>query len=365
MKSKIKLALLATLSMFALGSQAKEELTLAPATINQLTGLTANDFLGYQQCGFIEAKADILSKEAVEKSGTNPWAEIANKEGQLFPSSAMFDNATALRVVYTTNLPNAALQMKELFPEEYGLVSLRAKGFPSIVDKLSRKWADGRLKDTSILASSKSIGDGIATRILLQDATQSGVEKFVKRLVQNIASGELVALELENYSGPGGYPYLNDEQIDRIKAAVQSQGYEIKIAEQVKERPNGYTAIHMHVLYPGNLVGEVQIKSEGVSSVSSGFGHMFYDLMMEKQAVPDWFNAEVGDLVRGWSEGSAEYAALEEYFNAHYIYQRRLEIGMKAQRPSLPLALQKHSKLDFDHLASVYAEHNCPAHVNP
>ena len=131
---------------------------------------------------------------------------------------------------------------------DIGTVSARSKGADSIFSKIRNQQIYKLKADIPFLKEEahQYVGDTQGVRINLnnienpttnnvEELSNQQVEKLVQNLAKEIKAGNIIVVELENYSGPNGIPYFSKEAVDTIRDAYE-EFYQNAYQEALKGR---------------------------------------------------------------------------------------------------------------------------------
>lgn len=244
-------------------------------------------------------------------------------------------------------------------------VQARAKGFESIYDKITRKVLKGD-KVSNLDEAKLKIGDLVGTRYILDDISQSEIDKLVKNLCDSIRAGDAVVTEIHNYS-KNSKKYLSEKNIIDIREACVKAGIEVKILDTEQTSASGYAAAQMNIQYRDKITGklgekgELQIRGRLMDKYAE-IEHILHDTRQGKNlgknhpVLEEHFepvNIAVNKLKRNGLD-----EVLDDYILECYQYINKYEHGEIEEEfmlPKFPETLKEYEILSFENLEKIDA----------
>ncbi len=190
-----------------------------------------------------------------------------------------------------------------------------------------------------------SLGDLVGARIVLKDA--KSCDGIVDKFAEMARRGYLKITELENYSPTLQYGYASQKALSKLAA-------DCKLTEPFnKTNPSGYTAIHLSVQLPDNIVGEIQIIGQDVAKFKEEVDDLLYKFQCNK--LPQKYKP-LGDVLtnHGMRPGEDLPTNYKSYIKSQYAALRQNELsGGKKARTLLPAPVSVPKELAFNNLAKI------------
>ncbi len=217
-------------------------------------------------------------------------------------------------------------------------IQLRTKSIRSIVSKLKRKSTNEEL-------SPDLVKDGLGIRFITSGRTNTN--QIVNELTRLIKSGEIEILEIENYHGVGVIPYLNQNQVNTLVQNQKRKSINPKVLKgEDLHKDSGYTTTQLNVRFRDGTLAELQIRGNRVQEISE-LEHIAYDVRKGK----DLTNLEKIHKYKKYIREiklltNTQYDLYRTYLQEFYAYARKLEEGIPAVVPKLPLGISRLLALD-------------------
>lgn len=235
--------------------------------------------------------------------------------------------------------------------------NVRAKGQESIYDKLSRKVLNGK-EINNLSEAREKIGDLIGTRIVLDDISNTNIQKIVDNICKGIESGKIKVTEIHNYAN-GSKPYFSPEQFEQIIKAAAKKGYEIPRLESEQISLSGYVSAQMNIINSSGISGELQIRGKIMNKYGE-IEHIPYDIRRGKNIgknIPELekYLEPVEDTVLKLKRNRLD-KVYDKYILDCYKYLRKYEQGKISgafKLPQYPKQLKDYPILKFENLDKV------------
>ena len=287
-------------------------------------------------------------KMAENKENILRWLNVKDK---LYEYSATIEKEGILQ---------AEKEAEEIFNIIGIKPNVRAKGKESIYDKLSRKVLNGK-EINNLSEAREKIGDLVGTRIVLDDISNTNIQKIVDNICKGIESGKIKVTEIHNYAN-ASKPYFSPEQFEQIIKAAAKKGYEIPRLESEQISLSGYVSAQMNIIHSSGTAGELQIRGKIMNKYGE-IEHIPYDIRRGKNIgknIPELekYFEPVEDAVTSLKRNGLD-KIYDKYILDCYKYIRKYEQGKivgKFRLPQFPKKLQNYKILKFESLDKIHEE---------
>lgn len=261
-----------------------------------------------------------------------------------------------LRERYEETYPQTRRALENLFPELRHCLEGRAKDQTSIVYKLNESALSPDPDSPplhTLEEAARRVTDGHGFTLVLRNVSPIGIAQVLDGLLRAIRSGNLEALIIKNYRGerPDTPPYFSDENIDRIRRAMEEHRLQsppmlqsppplvIEGADVLKS--SGYTSTQFRIRLRNLDTGafdlpdvDLHVCGERVYRFYHGPDHLVYDIRAGKDiyqansSLRAGFEPEVRPLletIEAMTE--ADFQRFTDYRGQIYAYLRNLEIA--------------------------------------
>jgi hypothetical protein len=226
----------------------------------------------------------------------------------------------------------------------------RPKNATSIADKLDTKVLKKNKNINNISSATEAIGDGIGTRLIVNNVSKANMQKVTDALVKAIKNDEIIITEIHNYSGAGSKPYFTDKQVKQIQKAMLKKGRKIEVETgSVAEKPSGYTSTHCNIIHKNGALGELQIRGPKVNTFGE-VEHIPYDVRQDKIVTePEYKPIEKAAISLTKDQYDKVYM---KYLNELYAWCTNLERGIPTKQPAFPEGLPR--ELSYDNMMEAH-----------
>jgi ppGpp synthetase/RelA/SpoT-type nucleotidyltranferase len=226
-------------------------------------------------------------------------------------------------------------------------IACRIKTKNSMLEKLA-----GR-KITEKQHISPGLGDIIGARIVLNDA--KNCDEILEKFRDMAQRGYLKITEIENYAQKPDYAYASQKSLKELASTCKKhiKGFIDKPFN--KTRDSGYTAIHLGVQLPDNIVGEIQIMGKHVEKFKD-IDDIIYKIECNKQIKPEYKTivdtlTQPGKNIR---TDSAVRDAMKTHRQEQFAFARDKEISGKIPKKDfLPIPKDLPEEFDFNNLSNL------------
>lgn len=263
-----------------------------------------------------------------------------------------------LEACFNEELKGAEEQIRALFEGDEHTVKGRAKTTASTISKLFRLAGKHKIPLQQVMPQLK---DAIGVRVILKNGNDTEMDEVINKLATAVKNNELRILEVENYRGKSGIPYLSDHQFEKLSEATKlSQEHPAaRGPEEIKK--SGYTCVQMIVEFKNGVIGELQIRGPQVHRIAQA-EHLAYDLRRSKgnsipASYPEHIRIKMEKLktiLTGFN--SEQHADYLDYLTKQYNHGRAMEIGIDMPEQPLPDSLRDYPELDMQNLITLQAE---------
>jgi ppGpp synthetase/RelA/SpoT-type nucleotidyltranferase len=266
-----------------------------------------------------------------------------------------------LEARFNEELKDAEQQIRDLFKDDGHTVKARAKTNASTISKLFRLASEHKVPLPHIHKVMPRLKDAIGIRIILKQGSDAEMNQVIQKLANAVQKNELRILEIENYRGRKGIPYLSDHQFKELSDATQlSHGYPLlRGPEEVKK--SGYTCVQMIIEFKNGAIGELQIRGPKVDQISQA-EHLAYDLRRNKgKPIPDIYPPHIKTKMEKLKTiltglNAKQQADYLTYLTEQFNHARATELGIERAEQPLPESLREYPELDIQELLTLHDE---------
>lgn|GEM_PF-1424167 len=245
------------------------------------------------------------------------------------------------------------LVLKELDSETIENIKKDALKKANLSPKLYDKWFKGELSKEEMSNENVLEALDIASGRIVTRLSETQTQGFVDALNKAIKNHDLKLVELNNYAGLGGYPYLSKRQVQSIadthfekyqeNLIVNSAADDIHKSGNKGIKASGYTTLQMNVIHRNGALGELQIRGPEITKFAE-YEHVPYDIRKGKLFSDKAKYEEITPTLENLSEES--YAMYNNYLTECYKYMRLQELGIgPGKAPTFPTALIQKANL--------------------
>lgn len=248
---------------------------------------------------------------------------------------------------------DAALLRKYIYQERI-LPSETDKAF-ELFEKFATPLVEKRSKEVVDQLTLGILKQRITKGEKLDDLVASGL--YREDLMKRLATEDIQPIkitEINNYRGQHGLAEFSNNQIRQLSMAMgdssecliisDARGIEGRWPKDVVNKlasnsvkPSGYRTAQMNVVHKNGALGEIQFRGEQTNLIGE-YEHIAYDLRKGKDTLGELFEPFKG-AVKHLSDG--DYAIYNKYLENCYNYYNRIELGLPAVKPKLPMGLPK------------------------
>lgn len=247
------------------------------------------------------------------------------------------------------------MNILETLAGDLGSISGRSKRPESAANRLKRAVDNGWTENVSSVDEAiDNLWDAVGTRVVLNNPNAENSQTLVNRIVSMTNDGDIDIVQINSLTGPSGFPYFSQTQLDEISDATSS-GLAVQLNDGYE---SGYTVVTVFVQYSDGVRGEIQILGGEVLELSNA-EHLVYDAFLNKpylNAFSPEIQSQVSQMIEpirnaAQSLSSSQKLSYENYLNSVYKNARRRELNISEVQTSLPEGCP--GVLDFNHLIQV------------
>ncbi len=205
------------------------------------------------------------------------------------------------------------------------------------------------------------VPDGLAGRLIFDEANQADMDKLIESLSKAIEQKKIRLVSMSNYQTENGYSYLTDQQIAKLKEASKVRKLPLIVKSKNKATlSSGYTSLHLILWYPGVGRTEVQIRARKIDILSE-INHIYYDVTQGKP-LSDQYSGDrrvvnIYQIFKDFDEEQvADYLA---YTAKYYEYMRASELNevSTSDLPTLPESLSGIKEIEIPQIWDVMRDY--------
>jgi ppGpp synthetase/RelA/SpoT-type nucleotidyltranferase len=259
-------------------------------------------------------------KSKIDNHGLNKQCSLAfTNQNFILLSQIYREELTVFMKDTIVNFPNL---------ENLGFWKYRSKSIESIQSKIKRK-APKTYQELSLEQSRKLIGDGMASRLILEDTSPKAIERVFTKLKNSIKNETLHVKEIDNYRNQSGFAYFSEKHVSELVDISNSVGRPIKVnTGSAATMSDGYSGFHLKVKLESGNLAEIQIRGDLINQFSEVM-HIVYDAFKGKPIAKEFLDSpEVIKIVtklEAMDEISRE--VYKQYLRDFYLYIRQVEVG--------------------------------------